>query len=86
MTATIVQFPSHKVSNPHQSYRTRGVCVYCRGWRAELTDFSCYKFGKWCDDCEPVLRELVLKVLRESKAPKGPEGKPPRRKRTGTPC
>jgi hypothetical protein len=44
--------------------------VHCLGWRPKLTDFSCYGFGKWCDGCEPVLREIVERVIRKSKAAK----------------
>jgi hypothetical protein len=70
MSGTVIQFPSQKVPSPRRSHRTRGVCVYCFGWRAEVTDFSCYGLGKWCDDCEPVLRGWVESALRESKAAK----------------
>jgi hypothetical protein len=63
MSATVIEFPSRTVRNSHRSHRTRGVCVHCLGWYPELTDFSCYGFGKWCDGCEPVLIELVKKSL-----------------------
>ena len=68
MSATIIQFPSQKVPTPRRSHSARGVCVYCFGWRPEVTDFSCYGLGKWCDGCEPILRGMVERGLRGSKA------------------
>jgi hypothetical protein len=68
MSAAIIKFPSRTVRNSHGSHRTRGVCVHCLGWYRELTDFSCYGIGKWCDGCEPVLREVVEKILATSRS------------------
>jgi hypothetical protein len=41
--------------------------MHCLGRYAELTDYSCYGFGKWCDGCEPILTALVKKSLRASR-------------------
>jgi hypothetical protein len=58
MTAIILEFPGSQ-----RSHRTRGVCVHCLGRYPVLTDYSCYGFGKWCDGCEPILRELVQRLI-----------------------
>jgi hypothetical protein len=39
------------------------VCIYCLGWYPELTDFSCYGLDKWCDGCEPILKDLVKRTI-----------------------
>jgi hypothetical protein len=62
MSATVIEFPSGMVRG-QRSHRTRGVCVHCLGWDPDLTDYSCYGLGKWCDGCEPLLRELVQRTI-----------------------
>jgi hypothetical protein len=42
MTAIILEFPGSQ-----RSHRTRGVCFHCLGRYPDLTDYSCYGFGKW---------------------------------------
>jgi hypothetical protein len=63
MSAVVIQFPSRPIRNPLRSHRARGVCEWCHGWRVELTDYSCYRLGKWCDDCGPTLAGMVKKAL-----------------------
>jgi hypothetical protein len=60
MTATVIEFPSGLV---RRSHRTRGVCMYCLGWYPDLTDFNCYGLGKWCDGCEPILKDVVQRAI-----------------------
>jgi hypothetical protein len=76
MTAIVIQFPQQtKSSSPRRESsasavtppRVVGVCRHCFA-RRDVADFSCFRLGKWCDGCLPVLEGMLLKAEARAEA------------------
>jgi hypothetical protein len=54
MSAEVIQFTLRRGDGEQA-----GVCAHCLARRLNVTDFSVYGLGKWCDGCLPVLIEAA---------------------------